>query len=218
MTAAVAGLLGEAQAAAGGRTRLDLHAWIERGRPYSALVHLARSLGRSEREVATEISLISPRAFARRRGLALLPAAESDRLYRVARAVAQAVDVFEDDANAAAWLKRPSLALAALEVLVHVQDPRAVPALVAVAVELDEALVEDVPMEAPPAGWDRRPPGPEDQAMGRRWFDSRRSLARSVPSIIVPSERIVLLNPRHPELTSLRVGAARPFSFDSRLR
>ncbi|MEZ4265911.1 MAG: RES family NAD+ phosphorylase [Myxococcota bacterium] len=98
------------------------------------------------------------------------------------------------------------------------QDPRAVPALVAVAVAFDDALVEELAMGALPAGWERRPPGPESQAMGRQWFDSRRSLALGLPSIIVPAERIVLLNPQHPEFASVRVGVPQPLSFDSRLR
>jgi len=44
------------------------------------------------------------------------------------------------------------------------------------------------------------------------------SVALSVPSALVPSEHNYLLNPAHPDFARVRVGGARRFSFDPRLR
>jgi RES domain-containing protein len=38
-----------------------------------------------------------------------------------------------------------------------------------------------------------------------------------VPSVIVPQERNVLLNPAHPDFRRIRLGAPEPFSFDPRM-
>lgn len=93
-------------------TRLELHALIEAGLPYEALTRMATLLGMSVTELATGVLQIPARTLVRRRERGRLPAAESDRLYRLARVVAHAVDVFDDDARASAWLRSPNLALA----------------------------------------------------------------------------------------------------------
>jgi RES domain-containing protein len=52
---------------------------------------------------------------------------------------------------------------------------------------------------------------------GHAWATSRRALAIYVPSVIIPSEFNVLLNPLHPEFGSVIWNAPEPFEFDQRL-
>jgi RES domain-containing protein len=90
--------------------------------------------------------------------------------------------------------------------------------LVLVPVDLPEEVgVEVVARGQLPLGW-RKTPGPEALArLGSDWVRSRRSLALSVPSAVVPQERNYLLNPAHPDFARVVVGRREPFSFDPRM-
>jgi RES domain-containing protein len=52
---------------------------------------------------------------------------------------------------------------------------------------------------------------------GHRWAGQRETLAIRVPSVIVPIEFNVLLNPTHAAFGDVIWGAPRPFRFDERL-
>jgi RES domain-containing protein len=52
---------------------------------------------------------------------------------------------------------------------------------------------------------------------GHRWATDRRSLAILVPSVIIPIEFNLLLNPLHVAFTDLEWGEPQPFAFDPRL-
>lgn len=108
-----------------------------------------------------------------------------------------------------------SRALAVLEILVHA--PRE-------ALRLEWRVIEvDVPGEwmedlgKPPAGWRDQPTSDGARGVGNAWLRSFRSLALRVPSVIVPEECALLLNPLHPKMAALRSSGAKVFSFDPRL-
>ena len=67
-------------------------------------------LGLSADSISASLSL-PKRTLARRKKQARLSADESDRLLRLARVAASAVDVFGDAHNASAWLRKPNRAL-----------------------------------------------------------------------------------------------------------
>jgi RES domain-containing protein len=108
--------------------------------------------------------------------------------------------------------------LAALEVLVHVDPALApdnmrlleidIPANIAVEVCDPEQIVSD---------WSVYPAPLELQEFGSQWLVSLRSAVLRVPAAVMPVESNLLLNPRHPEFSSMRVIQDLPFSFDSRL-
>jgi RES domain-containing protein len=52
---------------------------------------------------------------------------------------------------------------------------------------------------------------------GHRWATDQRSLAILVPSVIIPVEFNLLLNPLHPEFEGLVWSSLHPFAFDTRL-
>lgn len=110
-----------------------------------------------------------------------------------------------------------SLAVGMLEILVHVTDRRYLNAYVAIPVELPDTLIER--LETLPKDWQQLPePYPEStQTLGTMWATSLRSLALQVPSAIVPSEFNLVLNPRHPDITKMKIGKAEPLSIDPRL-
>jgi RES domain-containing protein len=111
-----------------------------------------------------------------------------------------------------------SLSLAALEMLVHC-DPALLPAdLSAIEVEIPGSVsIERVEADRLPRTW-RRTPAPESLArLGTDWARSLSSPVLSVPSVLVPRERNLLLNPAHPGFRAIRIGKAEPFSLDARL-
>jgi putative toxin-antitoxin system antitoxin component (TIGR02293 family) len=88
----------------------ELRDSIRSGLPFSALVALAKQLEISPQQF-TAVFGIPPRTVARRKEARHLNPQESDRLYRVARAVSQAVEVLGSIEKARVWLKTPNRAL-----------------------------------------------------------------------------------------------------------
>lgn len=108
-----------------------------------------------------------------------------------------------------------SRALAALEMLVHVTRETVPPDLVFVPIDVPDRLV--VEATAIPGDWADLPYGPSARRYGDRWVAERRSLGLRVPSVVVPAERNVLINPQHRAFGRVRVGPAERFAFDRRL-
>ena len=79
--------------------------------PWKALVHLKEALNLTDREFAHTLG-ISERTLSRKRGAGnRLNLLISDRLFRLARISAMAIDIFETPQEAAAWLKEPQFGL-----------------------------------------------------------------------------------------------------------
>lgn len=56
-----------------------------------------------------------------------------------------------------------------------------------------------------PLGWHAMPPPLSTQELGSEWLVSKASAVLSVPSVVLPAERIFILNPAHPDFKSLTV-------------
>ncbi len=111
-----------------------------------------------------------------------------------------------------------SLALAALELLVHVAPDEAPDDLVAVSAELPAgAEVTARAATGLPAGWRDYPARESTQRLGTAWAEKNETLALAVPSAVVPSEWNVLINPLHPDFARLVLGRPQPFLLDPRL-
>ena len=88
----------------------DLANVVRSGLPYSSIIVLTRMLDLSAEALASVLAL-PKRTLARRKKQAKLTAIESDRVLRLARVVAAAVDVFGSGEKASRWLQRPNRAL-----------------------------------------------------------------------------------------------------------
>ncbi len=110
-----------------------------------------------------------------------------------------------------------SRALAALEYLVHLPLVLAPPQLGVYTLSLpDDVSVTSLRKTSLPAGWRTFPPPPATMAIGAKWARDGKTLLLAVPSVIVPDEINVLINPGHPEFRKIRK-RVKPFSFDPRL-
>ena len=101
-----------------------------------------------------------------------------------------------------------TLALAALEYLVHVDIEDVPDDLVTMAI--------DVPDDLPP-DWNQVLDHPACARIGDQWAAKGTVLLLLVPSAVVPEESNVLINPDHPRAGDVRMVSIRPFAFDSRL-
>jgi RES domain-containing protein len=97
-----------------------------------------------------------------------------------------------------------NVALATLEVLVHLRRMASLPEFVVISCEFDEKLVDAV-KHVPPS-WRDYPPPLQLQAIGDEWIRRARSAVLRVPSVIVPAENNYLLNPAHPKFRRIRIG------------
>lgn len=98
------------------KSRIDFDALIKKGIPLGVIFHIKKEFNLPD-EVIARIIGVSPRTVSRRRKTVKIPAkerlspVESDRVYRFARIVALAEDVFEDKKEALEWLNSPQYGL-----------------------------------------------------------------------------------------------------------
>ena len=110
-----------------------------------------------------------------------------------------------------------SRALAALEILVHA--PREALRLNWIVIELEvpDAWIDNVPSSKLPTAWRLQPSSRQAQIFGTRWLQAYQNLSLLLPSVVVPEEHSLLLNPLNPHIRDLKPGKPQPFSFDPRL-
>lgn len=113
-----------------------------------------------------------------------------------------------------------AIALACLETLVHLCATEPLPFnryLVRIAVSPSIWRERTVFMPDKHIGWDAEPPGIVSIGWGSDWIDSQQSLIAEVPSIIVPEEHNILINPRHRDAKRLAPRRVRRWTYDPRL-
>jgi RES domain-containing protein len=111
-----------------------------------------------------------------------------------------------------------SLALACLEVLVHL-DPELMPGdMVALEIDVPERVsITELTVSELPKSWRRYPAPRSLQRLGDTWLDDCESAVLRVPSVVVPTEQNYLINPLHPDARRITVVSKTRFSFDPRL-
>lgn len=110
-------------------------------------------------------------------------------------------------------------AMALLEALVHlpVEDLPNDMYLMTLDVSDDTTREMLTPADLP-TNWQRLSVPQPTATIGHARLQSGRSLALQVPSVVMPQERNLLLNPAHPEFVRVRLLDAQPFYFDERLK
>jgi putative toxin-antitoxin system antitoxin component (TIGR02293 family) len=91
-------------------TPSELIAAVKAGLDVRVFIDLARRLGVSEARLA-EVAGIAPTTLTRRKRAGALTPDEGEHVLRLAALLDRAVQVFEDEADAADWLRAPNLAL-----------------------------------------------------------------------------------------------------------
>ncbi|MCB1230165.1 MAG: RES family NAD+ phosphorylase [Verrucomicrobiae bacterium] len=107
-----------------------------------------------------------------------------------------------------------SRALAVLELLVHLTGKSRGLTYRLLTVEVPEATVANA--GSLPDGWSVSPPGPHSQNLGTEWLRASNTAALRVPSVLIPEESNVLLNPDAAGFGDIRVVDERDFQLDLR--
>ncbi|MEE9282383.1 MAG: RES family NAD+ phosphorylase [Myxococcota bacterium] len=109
-------------------------------------------------------------------------------------------------------------ALAALEQLVHLHQNELPPRFVCFAVDIpDDLTMSRIRPEELDRGWRSYPGPPALQRIGSRWVEEGRTAALIVPSVVVPGEHNILLNPAHRDFSRLVITGPERFELDHRL-
>lgn len=113
-----------------------------------------------------------------------------------------------------------SISLACLETVVHLKSG---------GLPLNRYLVRiDIPADvwkarksithkSAPIGWDALPPGMVSLDIGDQWLAGLSSAILLVPSIVVPEEQNILINPAHPDASKVKAIKVRKWLYDNRV-
>ncbi|MGL6337743.1 MAG: RES family NAD+ phosphorylase [Waterburya sp.] len=111
-----------------------------------------------------------------------------------------------------------SLALAALESLVHLGIKKIPLNYVAISADIPENLnIERVEPNKLPQNWKSDPAPAELASVGDQWVSSGASVILKVPSAVIDEEWNYLIYPEHPDFSKIQIGLPKTFQFDARL-
>lgn len=108
-----------------------------------------------------------------------------------------------------------SLALASMELLVHLRMPEVLKTYRKLRVRIPQEVISALDERRLPDGWAMPGLHPVTQDIGDRWLASRESAVLRVPSAVVAGEANYLLDPTHPDLAKVEAGGIEDFRFDS---
>ena len=111
-----------------------------------------------------------------------------------------------------------SLALAAVEALVHADSDLLPDDLVVLSATIPDTLpLRTISPDELPARWHAIPAPSSLQTLGAEWIRSGQEVGLRVPSAAIPQGWNILLNPAHPDFKKIRWKNEGPFRWDKRL-
>lgn len=109
-----------------------------------------------------------------------------------------------------------NVSLAILECLVHLPTVVKPPSLVLVTIEVPDKGIVKIKTKNLPVNWDKKGYFDDVQQWGTKWLQGLSSLAVIAPSVTSPDHNI-LVNPRHPDFSHVKIVDSRPITLDDRL-
>ncbi|HSK74789.1 MAG TPA: RES family NAD+ phosphorylase [Pyrinomonadaceae bacterium] len=110
-----------------------------------------------------------------------------------------------------------SVSLAALEMLVHLENADLFASYSIIKIEFHENLTEKLDISNLPRNWKNSPAPKKLLQIGDEWIRSQTSAILQVPSAIIEKEFNFLINPLHSDFGQIKINLPEPFSFDKRL-
>ena len=148
-------------------------------------------------------------------------------VYRIAKKEHSALDGMGGLFGPGRWHKKGNLviytsehaSLAAWEKIVHVASFENLPNnLLLVKIEIPDGIeIQTVPQKILVTGWDCFPFAIETVNYGTSFLQGKEFLALKVPSVIIPDEYNIILNPLHPDIQFCKIISTIPFVFDKRV-
>lgn len=111
-----------------------------------------------------------------------------------------------------------SIALAVLEILVHLEEQETLHSYHLGSADFDDSLVQTVDPKGLPKDWRNSPAPDRLQHIGDEWLASGLAAVLQVPSVITGERECnYLLNPWHPDFAVIALQRPEPFWLDPRL-
>lgn len=111
-----------------------------------------------------------------------------------------------------------SISLAILEIMVHLQSSLLLQSYTLLSIDIPDEKLEQLDIDNLSEDWKDPLPPDSTQSLGEAWLQSASSVGLRVPSVIVPSEFNVIVNPLHPDFAPLLGSVEKqPMAFDPRL-
>ncbi len=158
--------------------------------------------------------------------------AETQKLWRIAKHTADydATDLTGGGAKATGgrWNSKgtavvyssTTIALATLETLAHLGDNISIRNAFLIQIDVPQSVWqkrEIIKENELPKTWVAEPPGSTTIGIGDDWLATNLAPLLLVPSVIVPEEYNVLINPLHPHAKRLTAAVLRQYVYDPRL-
>ena len=113
-----------------------------------------------------------------------------------------------------------TLSLAAIELFVHFTRNviKLSKSLISIPVDIPLSLkTAEVSINDLDADCKASPPSNSTKDIGTAWAQKKTSPILRVPSVVIPGEYNLMLNPAHAEFKKIKVGTPQPFTFDERV-
>jgi len=110
-----------------------------------------------------------------------------------------------------------SASLSILEVLAHLPAAYFPDDMAIATIELPKELISEIDIKKLPDNWNKTPAPITIQNFTMNWISQNECLGLLVPSIIIPKENNLLINPLHPDFNKVKLVKVEPFNFDTRL-
>ena len=114
-----------------------------------------------------------------------------------------------------------TIAMAVLETAAHIDDAGLPLNRFVVRIDVPDAVWAQHEERAPeqlPVAWSAIPAGRASVKTGSAWLSSRSAAVILLPSVIVPEERITLINPRHDAAPRISAEVTRRFDYKALFR
>lgn len=123
-----------------------------------------------------------------------------------------------NEAEAAAVYLGLSPAICCLETFVHQTQRPVIPMKITELQLPEDAELYLEPSEKElPVGWAALPADKPSMSFGTDWLNRGSHLGLIVPSAVLPLERNIVLNPRHPAISRVKISRIMDFTYDDRL-
>lgn len=110
-----------------------------------------------------------------------------------------------------------SLALAFVEIIPSLRKNVIPKSYVSLYINIDDAVSQkEIKRDDFPLDWKEEKTRNWFIETGDQWLKERKELLLIVPSVIIPEEKNILINPHHPEMTKVETETVKPFTVGPR--
>ena len=111
-----------------------------------------------------------------------------------------------------------SVSLATLEFLCHTAGTLIPKNFVIIKLESSDSITSaEIKVTTLPSDWRQYPAPIQLQIIGNKWLDKSERLLLKVPSVIIPIENNILINPFHKEISKIKIVEISDFTIDDRI-